>query len=166
MPESVNFNLLKVCSMSCNITISVSDDFAKEAKRLAKKYPSFKQDYKDFLVSIKNNPLQGDEITKNIRKIRMAIKAKGKGKSGGARVITFNILTDIENGHVVFLLLYDKEDASTVKVNVVKQLVRDMNYASLTRWEYEAADDMLDELYQEHERLWLKAMEDGESCYL
>lgn len=128
MPESVNFNQLKVCSMSCNITISVSDDFAKEAKRLAKKYPSFKQDYKDFLVSIKNNPLQGDEITKNIRKIRMAIKAKGKGKSGGARVITFNILTDIENGHVVFLLLYDKEDASTVKVNVVKQLVRDMGF--------------------------------------
>ena len=128
MPESVNFNLLKVCSMSCNITISVSDDFAKEAKRLAKKYPSFKQDYKDFLVSIKNNPLQGDEITKNIRKIRMAIKAKGKGKSGGARVITFNILTDIENCHVVFLLLYDKEDASTVKVNVVKQLVRDMGF--------------------------------------
>ena len=128
MPESVNFNLLKVCSMSCNITISVSDDFAKEAKRLAKKYPSFKQDYKDFLVSNKNNPLQGDEITKNIRKIRMAIKAKGKGKSGGARVITFNILTDIENGHVVFLLLYDKEDASTVKVNVVKQLVRDMGF--------------------------------------
>ena len=128
MPESVNFNLQKVCSISCNITVSVSDDFAKEAKRLAKKYPSFKQDYKDFLVSIKNNPLQGDEITKNIRKIRMAIKAKGKGKSGGARVITFNILTDIENGHVVFLLLYDKEDASTVKVNVVKQLVRDMGF--------------------------------------
>ena len=128
MPESVNFNLLKVCSMSCNITISVSDDFAKEAKRLAKKYPSFKQDYKDFLLSIKNNPLQGDEITKNIRKIRMAIKAKGKGKSGGARVITFNILTDIENGQVVFLLLYDKEDDSTVKVNVVKQLVRDMGF--------------------------------------
>ena len=65
--------------MSCNITVSVSDDFAKEAKRLAKKYPSFKQDYKEFLESIKKNPLQGDEITKNIRKIRMAIKAKGKG---------------------------------------------------------------------------------------
>ena len=128
MPESVNFNLLKVCSMSCNITISVSDDFAKEAKRLAKKYPSFKQDYKEFLESIKNNPLQGDEITKNIRKIRMAIKAKGKGKSGGARVITFNVLTDVENGHVIFLLLYDKEDASTVKVNVVKQLVREMGF--------------------------------------
>lgn len=128
MPGNVNFNLLIVCSMSCNITVSVTDDFAKEAKRLAKKYPSFKKDYKEFLESIKNNPLQGDEITKNIRKIRMAIKAKGKGKSGVARVITFNVFTDVENGHVVFLLLYDKEDASTVKVNVVKQLVRDMGF--------------------------------------
>lgn len=48
----------------------------------------------------------------------------------------------------------------------IKYLIRDMNYASLTRREYEVADDMLDELYQERERLWLKAMEDGESCYL
>lgn len=48
----------------------------------------------------------------------------------------------------------------------IKQLVRDMNSNSLTRREYEAADDILDELYQERERLWLKAMEDSESCYL
>lgn len=48
----------------------------------------------------------------------------------------------------------------------IKQLVRNMNYASLTRLEYESAEDYLDELYQERERLWLKAMEDGESCYL
>ena len=48
----------------------------------------------------------------------------------------------------------------------IRQLVRDMNGSNLTRYEYEAADDMLDELYQERERLWLKAMEDGESCYL
>lgn len=45
----------------------------------------------------------------------MAIKAKGKGKSGGARVITFNVLTDVENGHVVFLLLYD---------NMIKRMLK------------------------------------------
>ena len=60
----------------------------------------------------------------------MAIKSKGKGKSGGARVITFNILADVKNGQVVFLLIYDKEDASTVKVEVVKQIVRDMGLSS------------------------------------
>ena len=114
--------------MNCSISISVSDDFAREAKRLAKKYPSFKQDYLDILESIKQNPLQGDEITKNIRKIRMAIKSKGKGKSGGARVITFNILTQELDGRVVFLIIYDKENASTVKIEAVKRLVRDMGF--------------------------------------
>lgn len=48
----------------------------------------------------------------------------------------------------------------------IKYLIQDMNYASLTRREHESAEDYLDELYQERERLWLKAMEDGESCYL
>ena len=120
------FNQQIACSMS--YSIKVTSNFAKEAKRLAKKYPSFKKDYEEFKNSLQENPLQGDEITKNIRKIRMAIKSKGKGKSGGARVITFNVLTNVENGQVVFLLLYDKEDASTVKVNVVKQLVQDMGF--------------------------------------
>lgn len=77
------------------------------------------------MESIKENPLQGDEITKNIRKTRMPIRSKGKVKSGGARVITFNILTDIQNGHVI-LLIYDKEEASTVKMNVIKEMARDM----------------------------------------
>jgi mRNA-degrading endonuclease RelE of RelBE toxin-antitoxin system len=116
--------------MSCNIKVSVSGDFAKEAKRLTKKYPSFKQDYIDFLESIKENPLQGDEITKNIRKVRMAIKSKGKGKSGGARVITLNILTKELCGEVVLLLIYDKEDASTVKTSAVKELVRSLGFAT------------------------------------
>lgn len=114
--------------MNCNIIVSVTDDFSREAKRMAKKYPSFKKDFEVFLNSIKENPLQGAEITKDIRKIRLAIKSKGKGKSGGARVITFNILTDIRNGQVILLLLYDKEDASTVKTEVIKQIVRELGF--------------------------------------
>ena len=111
-----------------NYSITTSSYFDVAAKKLVKKYPSFKEDLVNFGKSLLENPKQGAELAPGIRKIRMAIKSKGKGKSGGARVITFNILTDIENGQVVFLLLYDKEDASTVKVNVVKQLVRDMGF--------------------------------------
>ena len=112
--------------MNCNITVSVTEDFAKEAKRLSKKYPSFKQDYKDFLESIKENPLQGDEITKDIRKIRMAIKSKGGGKSGGARVITYNVLATEQEGKVYLLEIYDKSDYSTVKEEVLKEIVKDL----------------------------------------
>lgn len=46
----------------------------------------------------------------------------------------------------------------------IKQPIHDMNYTSLTRRQLESADDMLDELYQDRELLWLKAMEDGQSC--
>lgn len=126
MTASASFCLPTVWPMNCSISISVSDDFSREAKRLAKKYPSFKQDYLDFLESIKQNPLQGDEITKNIRKVRMAIKSKGKGKSGGARVITYNILTQELDGQIFLLLIYDKENASTVKTDVVKRLAHDL----------------------------------------
>ncbi len=75
--------------MSYNI--NVTSDFAKSVKRLNKKYPSFKNDYAKFLNSLKENPFQGVELYPGIRKVRLQIRSKGKGKSGGARVISFNV---------------------------------------------------------------------------
>lgn len=109
-------------------SIKVTSNFAKEAKRFAKKYPSFKKDYEEFKNSLQENPLQGDELTPGIRKIRLAIRSKGEGKSGGARVITFNVLAEQQNGMVVLVLIYDKSDFSTVDVNTVKELIRDEGY--------------------------------------
>lgn len=42
--------------------------------------------------------MQGTEIAPNIRKIRMPITAKGRGKSGGARVITYNAIVAEQDG--------------------------------------------------------------------
>lgn len=109
-----------------SFNVNVTSDFAKAVKRLNKRYPSFKKDYAEFLASIKQNPLQGVELYPGIRKIRLQIKSKGKGKSGGARVITFNVLVDNTSGDVYLLLLYDKEDASSVDVKVVKDLIHEM----------------------------------------
>lgn len=120
------FNQQIACSMS--YSIRVTSNFAKEAKRLAKKYPSFKKDYEEFKNSLQENPLLGDELTPGIRKIRLAIRSKGKGKSGGARVITFNVLAEQQNGMVVLVLINDKSDFSTVDVNTVKELIRDEGY--------------------------------------
>lgn len=110
--------------MSYNV--STSKYFDAEAKRLAKKYRSFKEDLKSFWASIEANPLQGTELTPGIRKIRMAIKSKRKGKSGGARVITYNVLTKECDGEVLLLLLYDKEDASTVDVKILKDYLKEL----------------------------------------
>ena len=55
---------------------------------------------KDFVESLEKNPMQGDELGPSIRKIRLAIVSKGKGKAGGARVITYTIRASVSEGRV------------------------------------------------------------------
>lgn len=109
-----------------NLEIVRSDYFTAELKRLAKRYRGFADDYENFLNELKKNPLQGTEIAPNVRKIRMVIKAKGRGKSGGARVITFNALVSENKGTIALLLIYDKSDASNIKMNVVMEIIRNL----------------------------------------
>ncbi len=64
-----------------NFTLSTTSYFDVAAKRLSKRYKSFADDYDTFLEEIKNNPYQGVELIPGVRKIRMTITSKGKGKS-------------------------------------------------------------------------------------
>ena len=58
----------------------------------------------------------------------MAIASKGKGKSGGARVITFNIVQhDDETADITLLTIYDKGEISSVKDQYIKWLVSLIN---------------------------------------
>ena len=61
--------------------IKTIEVFDRQAKRLAKHYASFKQDYKDFLDELRGNPLIGTDLGSGVRKVRMAIASKGKGKA-------------------------------------------------------------------------------------
>lgn len=110
-----------------NLEIIRSEYFTKEFKRLAKRYRSLVDDYEKFLDSLRENPLQGDEIAPHIRKVRMAVSSKGRGKSGGTRVITFDALVSEQGGKIYLLLIYDKADASNVKINVVKDIVKELD---------------------------------------
>lgn len=105
-------NLQKIYSMNCNITYS--PQFAKELKRLAKKYKSIKQDYAELLNELRNNPLIGTDLGSNLRKIRMAITAKGKGKRGGARVITYTVIFTTEDYDIKLLTIYDKSERENI----------------------------------------------------
>ena len=95
--------------------------FKKELKKLAKKYPSLKSDFSALLESLKSEPKQGTALGKNCFKIRLAIKSKGKGKSGGARVIT-NIVVSADT---VFLLsIYDIADKANLTDKELKELLQ------------------------------------------
>ena len=106
--------------------IQTTSYFDTEAKRLAKRHRSFIDDLEDFQKNLLKNPYQGTELSPGIRKIRLTIDSKGRGKSGGARVITFTYLVDEKDGVVILLLLYDKTDASSIKINIVPKIIKDL----------------------------------------
>ncbi|MBO6187278.1 MAG: addiction module toxin RelE [Prevotella sp.] len=102
----------------------LSDEFSRQFKRLAKKYPSLVEDYITFKQDLRENPFQGSDLGGGIRKVRMAIASKGKGKSGGARVITFNVNQLYEDTiRISLLTIYDKGEMASVSSNYIKWLV-------------------------------------------
>ena len=94
--------------------------FKSDAKKLGKRYPSFKDDFKDLVKSLAKNPEQGTKLVGGFRKIRMAITSKGKGKSGGARVITINCLVSVGDGVVTFVDVYDKSEKESITAKEIK----------------------------------------------
>lgn len=62
--------------------------FDRQFKRLVKKFPSLKNDFLKLILQLELHQELGSSIGKNCYKIRLTISSKGKGKSGGARVIT------------------------------------------------------------------------------
>lgn len=91
--------------------ISQTSEFEKEAKYLAKKYASFKNDLAVLAASLADNPRQGTSLGNNRYKIRLAITSKGKGKSSGARIITYVAIIE----ETIFLVgVYDKSEQETM----------------------------------------------------
>ena len=94
--------------------------FERQAKRLIKKYPSLKSELLALILGLKQNPVQGTAIGKSCYKIRAAIKSKGKGKRGGARVITNFIVTD----DTVYLpSIYDKASKDNITDKELEELL-------------------------------------------
>lgn len=105
-----------------NVKIIPSVEFNRQFKRLAKKYKSLLDDYLIFSKELKENPLQGAALGRGVRKIRMAIGSKGKGKSGGARVLTLTVLVS-EDADVTLLTIYDKDEIDNVSDEYIRWLI-------------------------------------------
>ncbi len=85
--------------------------FDHQLKRLVKKFPSLKTEFANLVESLEKDPTQGKAIGNHCYKIRLAIKSKGKGKSGGARVITH---IQVVETTVFLLAIYDKSEQQDI----------------------------------------------------
>ena len=96
--------------------------FLKAFKRLRKRYASFERDYEKLQEDLKANPALGKDLGDDMRKVRMAITSKGKGKSGGARVIT---VISVEETVINLLFVYDKFEIPDIPLFILKKMKRE-----------------------------------------
>lgn len=105
--------------MSYNVeTIPV---FEKQVKRLIRKYPSLKQELFTVVAQLQDNPFLGISLGNSCYKIRIAIASKGKGKRGGARIVTHIVVSTTT---VYLLNIFDKSKKETLTDSELEQLLQ------------------------------------------
>ena len=104
-----------------NYSITAIEPFNRELKRLARKYPSLRDELATLGTELHINPLTGTSIGQGCYKIRLKVASKGGGKSGGARVITCIVAVQ----ETVYLLsIYDKAEQATITDQRLAELLK------------------------------------------
>lgn len=104
-----------------NFKIYPTQEFKKQFKRLYKKYPSLKDDLNNLIQTLRNNPDSGISLGFSLYKIRLAVSSKGKGKSGGARIITYLIT---EHKEIYLVYIYDKSQLENITKEQILELLK------------------------------------------
>ncbi|MDZ7935063.1 MAG: type II toxin-antitoxin system RelE/ParE family toxin [Emticicia sp.] len=97
--------------------------FERDAKLLIKKYSSLKQELILLGEELSKTPTLGTPLGQDCYKIRLGIRSKGKGKSAGARVITYVVT---ENEEIILLTIYDKQVKADLTAKELKELLKDL----------------------------------------
>ncbi|MBR1542491.1 MAG: addiction module toxin RelE [Bacteroidaceae bacterium] len=104
--------------------VRISEDFRIAFKRLKKRHKSLEADFERLLISLLDNPYQGVELEDGVRKIRLSITSKGRGKSAGARVI---IRIRLVAGELQLLYIYDKSDFENISNTFLRDILKRMD---------------------------------------
>jgi hypothetical protein len=101
--------------------VLLTEDFKKYFNRLLKKYPSLKNDLSQLIELLEINPKSGIPLGNGLFKIRLAIKSKNKGKSGGARVIYFLIANNFE---IYLIHIFDKSEFENIPLSILNEMLK------------------------------------------
>ena len=108
------------------VTFNFTEEFLRQAKRLAKRYHSLADDIDALQHELMENPNIGISLGGGKRKIRLGVQSKGGGKRGGLRVITLNIVIETSDTCVNLLTIYDKKEIQNVSERYINQIIRNL----------------------------------------
>ncbi len=115
------------------VKVSLSRQFERSSKRLLKKYVSLRQEIGELLLQLRINPRLGTSLGDNCYKIRLAVRSKASGKSGGMRVIT-NVeiivsappVPDAPDTVVYLAAIYDKSEQDNMTDAQLRKLLAEL----------------------------------------
>lgn len=108
------------------VTFNYTEEFLRQAKRLAKRYHSLADDIDALQHELMENPNIGVPLGGGKRKIRLGVQSKGGGKRGGLRVITLNIIVDTSDTCVNLITIYDKKEIPNVSDKYIDQIIKNL----------------------------------------
>lgn len=95
--------------------------FESKFKRYSKKFPSLDKEILELEETLVINPRSGIDLGGNLYKIRLASKDKGKGKSGGFRIITYLKIESEDATDIYLITIFDKSEESNIdKATLIK----------------------------------------------
>ncbi len=106
-----------------SFAVDPTQRFLRELKQLRKRYASVLDDVEELGGSLSANPHQGAAIERGCYKVRLAIRSKGKGKSGGGRVITCVVAV---RETVYLLSIYDKSEQESLSDTALKAMLDEL----------------------------------------
>ncbi len=105
--------------------VKYTTDFEHSLKRIAKKYRSIRDDISKLISQLEQEPRTGIQLRTNLYKIRLNVSSSNKGKSGGARVITYVLIAK----ETVFLAeIYLKSESDTIDEQSMIRRLEDQYY--------------------------------------
>ena len=108
------------------VTFNYTEEFLRQAKRLAKRYRSLADDIDTLQHELQANPNIGVSLGGGKRKIRLGVQSKGGGKRGGLRVVTLNIIVETTDTCVNLLTIYDKTEIQNVSEEYINQIIQNL----------------------------------------
>ena len=106
-----------------NILVFFTPVFEKKYKRYKKKYQSIESDLKLFIDNLPN--AGAIDLGGGVYKYRLSVKSKNKGKSGGFRIISFEILVTERQKNIILLTIYDKSEQSSISKKEILSIIKD-----------------------------------------
>jgi hypothetical protein len=104
--------------------VTLTPHFESRYKRFAKKFTSLESEMDSLIDSLIEKPMLGEPLGAGLYKIRLAVKSKGKGKSGGFRVVSYLITETTDSIEIFLLTIYDKSEEGSIRKETLIALAK------------------------------------------